>query len=355
MSATFATTGKGLMARLDRRLGLTVVLLMACQPAFGRSLAATFKGPSVAVSGVASRYGFASYNVRGKQITLRGQLNTLEMEGDSRRASFNRVAFWLSAPPVRRWGRWTMLQSDVDKMLAPLLTPSEVVQAEGHRVVVLDAGHGGEDEGAGNLRYGLQEKRITLALAAAVRDILRQHDLDVQLTRTGDRTMDLQRRSAYAARVRADVFVSIHLNSAADTDSSGIETHILPPTGCPVTCSSTVPPGAGAAYPGNDHDGANMLLGYLLQKCLLKHTGAEDRGVRRSRFYVVKYAPCPAALVECGFVSNRREVQKLLDAEYRGRIASALAEGIVAYLETVRRAQPIRSSVCCRGQYENQS
>ncbi len=59
---------------------------------------------------------------------------------------------------------------------------------------------------------------------------------------------------------------------------------------------------------------------------------------------VLKHAPCPAALVECGFVSNGIEARKLLDPEYRRRIANALAEGIVAYFDTVRFAQPIRST-----------
>jgi len=99
-----------------------------------------------------------------------------------------------------------------------------------------------------------------------------------------------------------------------------------------------------------------MALGYSLQKSLLKRTGTEDRGVRRSRFWVVRNAPCPAALVECGFVSNGKEARRLLDAEYQGRVARALAEGVLAYLDAVRRTQPVRSSTCCgRGQYDNQT
>ena len=167
--------------------------------------------------------------------------------------------------------------------------------------------------------------------------------------------MGLPERCQYAARVQADVFVSIHLNSAADPDSSGIETHILPPACHPITASATVGSRDRTAYPGNSHDGANMALGYFLQKSLLKRTGAEDRGVRRSRFCVVKSAPCPAALVECGFVSNREEARKLLTAEYQDRIAQALAEGVLAYLDAVRRTQPSGPSVCNRGQYDHQT
>ena len=310
----------------------------------------------VKVSDAATRLGFVSYNVHGKRIALRGESRALGMEGDSRRASFNGVVFWLRAAPVRSWGRRTMLQSDVDKMLEPLVLPSQAVKAKGYRTVVLDAGHGGEAPSAANARYGLQEKRITLALANVTRDILKQRGVEVYTTRTGDRTMDLDDRCQYAERLRADVFVSIHLNAATDPDSSGIETHILPPAGHPITANATVGRRDRAGYRSNGHDGANRVLGYLLQKNLLKYTGAEDRGVRRSRFCVVRAVPCPAALVECGFVSNRKEAQKLLNAECQGRVARALAEGVPAYLDVVRHAQPVRSSTCCgEGSYDNQT
>lgn len=310
----------------------------------------------VNVSEVASRLGFASHEVVGERIVLRGESRILEMERDSRRASFNGVVIWLSAAPVRSWGRWTMLQSDVDKMLEPLALPARALGAEGYRVVVLDAGHGGADQGAANPRFGIEEKRITLTLAKATRDILRQRGVEVYVTRTEDHTMGLEERCRYAAQLRADVFVSIHLNSATNLDSSGIETHILPPAGQPITCSVTVGARERAAYPGNSHDDANMALGYSLQRSLLKYTKAEDRGVRRSRFRVVRGAPCPAALVECGFVSNRTEAQKLLNARYQDRVARALAEGILAYVDAVRRAQPVRSSTCYgKGQYDNQT
>ena len=99
--------------------------------------------------------------------------------------------------------------------------------------------------------------------------------------------MDLQERCEYATRVRADVFVSIHLNSAADTDSSGIETHILPPAGHPITASDTVGPRDRAAYPGNSHDGANLVLGYSLQRSLLKYGPS---GLRVGSSYRLWYA-----------------------------------------------------------------
>ena len=319
-----------------------LILLLACESVFGRSVDSKIEGPFVAVSKVSSRYGFSSYGVHGKQITLRGRFNMLEMEGNSRRASFNHVDFWLSGPPARSWGHWTMLQNDVDKMLVPLLNPYEAVKKEGYRVIVLDPGHGGNDKGANNMRRGIQEKQIALELAKDVRGILKRYNLDVRLTRWQDVNLSLDERSQYAAQVRADLFVSIHLNSADSSKPSGIETHIMPPAGCPLTSRATVTARDRVVYPGNHHDGANMVLGYMLQKSLLKYTRAEDRGIRRSRFYVIKCAPCPAALVECGFISNRKEREKLMDPKYCDRIVKALAEGVIAYLNTVKRAHNIK-------------
>ena len=317
------------------------IFLSMCWPITGRSKSATLKSPSVAISKIADRFGFVSYNVRGKQITLRGKFNVLEMEGNSRRASFNNVDFWLSGPPTHRWGHWVMLQNDVDKMLTPLLNPSAAVKNEGYRVIVLDPGHGGKDKGANDLRRGIQEKQVALELAKDTRNILKRYNIDVRLTRWQDIDLKLNDRFRYAAQVHADLFVSIHLNSAKNSTASGIETYILPPAGCPITASSKVKRNDITCFPGNRHDGANMVLGYMLQKSLLKYTRAGDRGVRRSRFQILKHAPCPATLVECGFISNRKEREKLMNPEYRGRIAKALAEGIIAYLNTVKRAHDI--------------
>jgi N-acetylmuramoyl-L-alanine amidase len=318
-----------------------LILLLACESVFGRSVESKVEGPSVAVAKVASRYRFSSYEVCGKQIALQGRFDTLEMRGDSRRASFNHVDFWLSGPPARSWGRWTMLQNDVDKMVAPLVNPSDAVKGEGYGVIVLDPGHGGEDKGANDMRRGIQEKDIALELAKNVRAILKRYNLDVRLTRWQDVNLSLDERSQYAEQVHADLFVSIHLNSTDSPEPSGIETHIMPPAGYPLTSCATVTARDRVVYPGNRHDGANMALGYMLQKSLLKYTQAEDRGVRRSRFHVIKCAPCPSALIECGFISNRLEREKIMDPKYRDCLAKALAEGIIVYLNIVKRAHNI--------------
>ncbi|MBI2440037.1 MAG: N-acetylmuramoyl-L-alanine amidase [Lentisphaerae bacterium] len=295
-------------------------------------------GNAVALSKLSKSHGFVSYSTEGKNLTLKTKFSTLSLEGNTRKAKFNDTLIWLNAPVSRHWGSWSIRESDVTKTILPLLNPSKALRPENGRLVVLDAGHGGSDPGASDARRRLEEKNITLELAQSVRTMLQKYNVEARLTRGSDQTIELDERCQMANRWGADLLVSIHLNAAANTGSSGVETHILPPAGCPITASTFVGDRDRAVFPGNRHDEANMILGYQLQRSLLKFTKAEDRGVRRSRFYVIRNVNCPAALVECGFISSRSENVKIMTAAYRDNVARGIAEGIMAYLNLVKRA-----------------
>ncbi|MBI2438154.1 MAG: N-acetylmuramoyl-L-alanine amidase [Lentisphaerae bacterium] len=295
-------------------------------------------GDALSLSKLSQRYGFVSYSASGKTLTLKTKFSTLSLEGDTRKAEFNNTLIWLNAPVSRHWGSWTIREADVQKSILPLLNPTKSLRWESARLVVLDPGHGGADPGASDSRRGLEEKDIALELAKSVRTMLQKYNVAVRLTRGNDQTLELDERCQMANRWGAEVLVSIHLNAAANSGSSGIETHILPPAGCPITASASVSTRDRVVFPGNHHDEANMILGYQLQRSLLKFTKAEDRGVRRSRFYVIRNVNCPAALVECGFISSRNEKAKIMTAAYRDNIVRGIAEGIVAYLNLVKRA-----------------
>jgi len=292
---------------------------------------------TLSVGKMAEIYGFRSITVNGKQITMQTRFNTVTLEGDSRKAGFNGIDIWLNAPISRRWGSWHILQDDIDRCILPLMNPNNALASEPYQIVALDAGHGGNDNGAES-RSGLIEKNVTLALARKVRAILLQYRIDTRLTRNSEGQVELDDRPAKAAAWKSSVFVSIHLNSAPNSSPSGIETHILPPAGYASTAGRIFSVDDQINYPANRHDRANMVLGYLLQKSLLKHTGAEDRGVRRSRFVVLKNISCPAALIECGFLSNPAEQKKLANAVYLDNLARGIAEGILTYLNSVKRA-----------------
>jgi len=323
------TTGAGLLA------GIWLAAEAACAGSF-------IMGDAVSLSKLSRRYNFLSYTARGKKnLALKTKFNTFTFEGDTRKVKLNNILIWLNAPVARHWGFWTIRDVDVEKTILPLINPSRALKSESWRLVVLDPGHGGKDRGASDLRRGLEEKRITLELARRIRTILRKYNVDVRLTRDSDKTTSLSRRCLLAKRWGADLFISIHLNAAANSGASGIETHILPPAGCPITASAFVSSRDRVAFPGNRHDGANIVLGYYLQRSLIKYTRMEDRGVRRSRFYVIRNVDCPAALVECGFISSRKDRTKIMTTAYQNNVAKAITECILTYLNMVKRAQTL--------------
>ncbi len=299
-------------------------------------------GDSVSLQTVSRLHGFQSLSVRGKSAVLLTRFHSLELERDSRRAVFDGVIVWLNAPVSRSWGRLVMAREDLDTTVIPLVNPRLALGAAGFRTVALDAGHGGEDRGASMAGRGVAEKALTLEVVLAVRDILARCQVPVRLIRDTDRAVSLEERPRLAARMKADLLVSVHFNAAASTRPSGIETYILPPAGFPSTSDPGTRPRERGAVPGNRHDAANTALGFTLQQSLRKYTRAEDRGLRRARFVVLRDAPCPAALVECGFMSNPAEQAKLATAAYRRQIARGLAEGILAYLRAVQRAQGLK-------------
>ena len=323
-----------------RRLGagLLAGVWLAAEAASAGSF---IMGDAVSLSRLSHSYGFISYTAEGKHLALRTKFNTFAFEGDTRKAEFNNISIWLNAPVTRYWGSWTIRDMDVDNTIVPLLNPSQALKSESWRLVILDPGHGGEDRGASDQCRDLEEKRITLELAKRVQTILKQYNVDARLTRSGDQTTELDTRCLLANRFGADLFVSIHLNAAANSDASGIETHILPPAGCPITASAFVSDRDRVVFPGNRHDEANAILGYYLQRSLIKYTRLEDRGVRRSRFYVIRNVACPAALVECGFLSNRNDRTAIMTAAYLNNVARGIAEGILTYLNLVKRAQAL--------------
>jgi N-acetylmuramoyl-L-alanine amidase len=178
-----------------------------------------------------------------------------------------------------------------------------------------------------------------LDLARRMRVHLSHAGLKVWLTRDNDRKVDLSQRCRKAAEWEADLFVSLHANQAANKEAQGAETYVLPATGSPSTSNKKPSELAREAYPGNRHDAANTVLGYAVQNALLSETGAVDRGLKRARFVVLREAPCPAVLVECGFLSNGEEAARLESDAYREQLAQGLSRGVMEYVRLVRQAR----------------
>ncbi|MEI6219314.1 MAG: N-acetylmuramoyl-L-alanine amidase, partial [bacterium] len=230
---------------------------------------------------------------------------------------------------------WLLMDQDLRNIVHPLLRPDSAVADQGSRIVVLDAGHGGKDQGTRGCR-GTLEKKVTMDIVKRVARKLQDSQVAVQMTRADDTYVSLNERCQKARKYGADVFVSIHANSTADATVCGMESFVMTSPGCVGTISGRPDP---RSYAGNGSEPANMLLGYYVQKGVLSCTGGSDRGVKRARFEVLRNINCASVLVECGFLSNNREESMLNDPRYREAVANGVARGILTYLSRARSVQ----------------
>ena len=290
----------------------------------------------VALKDLAAMYGLPLSLPGGKALLIRGQYTSLQFTADGREAMLNGSKVWLHVPVIKVRGNWSISDADAQYVVDPLVRPSAYLGARGARTVVIDAGHGGKDPGTSS-RTGYLEKDLVLDVALRTRAHLAAAGIRVILTRDGDRFWELEDRPYLAARGGGDVFVSLHLNAAASRTVQGVETF--------VTAAENHPPTAGAgigkfpAVPNNQFNHSNHVLGNQLQRALVGITRAEDRGLKHARFVVLRNSAMPAALVECGFLSNAQEAQKLATPSYRESVALGVAQGILNYFALVNRAK----------------
>ena len=168
--------------------------------------------------------------------------------------------------------------------------------------IVVDAGHGGKDNGAFR-RYGGAEKNATLDVASRLASKLRESQFHVVMTRSNDVFIPLDQRAAISNRQSNAIFVSVHFNDSGRRGIRGFETYY--------------------------HSPVARNLAYRIQQHLLTLPGAVNRGVKTANFRVLRNAQYPAVLVECGFLSNRKEGAAARSAGRRDDLADKIAEAIV--------------------------
>jgi N-acetylmuramoyl-L-alanine amidase len=296
----------------------------------------------VPLSSMAPYYSMQLSEPAKNRVRLQNRWYTLDFETDSRRCWINGTLVWLNSPNRRISGRWAVEKIDFDKVIDPALRPYSFLTKAGSRIIVLDPGHGGRDNGAVSPRR-VVEKLLTLDLAKRVRSRLQARGLTVKLTRESDSALSLTDRCEKAADWNADVFVSFHADSAGkDKSANGAGTFVLSLPGCYSTGSYGQGNPPATVHEANRFDAANTALGYRIQQNLVKNTGQTDRGVKRARFQVLRDAPCPSALVEVAFLSNPKEEAMLIDAAKREQIARGIADGIAAYLYDVERGRKMK-------------
>lgn len=171
------------------------------------------------------------------------------------------------------------------------------------KVVIIDAGHGGHDRGGS---YGkIYEKHLALDTALRVEYYLKKKGYKTKLTRPGDTFVSLDRRASLANARRDALFISIHYNFTWKSHVEGLETFY--------------------------HSQSGRELANLCHKGIHRNVRANDRGVKSSRFHVLRRCKHPAILVEGGFLSHAKERERCKQGVFRDGIARGIVEGVVAY------------------------
>ncbi|MFH1873774.1 MAG: N-acetylmuramoyl-L-alanine amidase [Pseudomonadota bacterium] len=216
--------------------------------------------------------------------------------------------------------------------------------------IVIDPGHGGEDEGAVGPN-GVKEKDITLSISKKLAHILRKKiDAQVYLTRSTDRTLSLEERNQFANEKQADIFLSIHANAVKDRNIAGIETFYLNNASDEAAKRLAERENKAAAKPQDEVD--QILLTLLqnynteqsralaeavhsntLNQLKKNYSKIEDRKLRSALFYVLVGAKCPGILIETSYISNPLEEKRLNNTVYQRQLAEAVANGVKTYVE----------------------
>jgi N-acetylmuramoyl-L-alanine amidase len=309
----------------------------------------------------------------GRRITVAGRLPSPDplVAGVAVDANVVRVLLRPGAEAadpyrVARGGR-TQVVLDLSQG-GPRAGPSPLASSPGNGFkIVIDPGHGGTESGAVG-PSGTLEKDLTLAIARLLRSRLEARlPAQIVLTRDDDSNLDLVSRTAVANQNQADLFLSVHLNSAAAAEAArGAETYILDAAASDARAEAAASfenlesRGEGAApareepsetpvhAEGADasqldlqlilwdlaqtrHLAESLRLATFIQQELNQALELRDRGVKQAPFKVLTGANMPATLIELGFLSHPEEEARLRDPAYRGRLVDALVDAIVRY------------------------
>ncbi len=307
----------------------TMLLLVFSAPAEDWNVVRPNNRPYVSFANVAQFYQFPEYTRVNRTVSLRSERRTIRAQGGTSELTINGVRFWTHFPLLNNDNEDLISVMDVSKIIEPVLRPSRIQKSEKVDTVILDPGHGGHDNGASSM-WG-SEKNFTLDVALATRRELMKAGYRVEMTRATDTFVSLEERVNIANRFTHAVFVSIHFNSSAG--GIGIETFALAPEGVTSNMFSEQHVSAAdvARHAGNAQDEHNIALTASIHATVLTRLAAFDRGVKHSRFHVLRDVKIPAVLVEGGFLSHPEEGQRISTGYYRQRLGVAIAQGIQNY------------------------
>lgn len=196
--------------------------------------------------------------------------------------------------------------------------------------IIIDPGHGGIYSGTSNSEQHLVEKEVSLELALSLADRLRANGHTVILTRETDTELDkndliadLTKRAQFTTDHKADLFVSLHLNGSPNKANAGFEVYVPYEDQYPIKSYAL----ASAIHYDLSHE---------IEPCFgggsLGNLNALDKGIKASRFNVLKKATCPAVLIELAFLTHDETAQKLKTNAYKDLLVAGVYKGIMRYL-----------------------
>jgi N-acetylmuramoyl-L-alanine amidase len=221
--------------------------------------------------------------------------------------------------------------------------------------ILIDPGHGGEEDGAVSTTQGeavprvIKEKDIALSIAKRIHELLQQKNYSVYLTRSIDRTVTLPERAAIAEKTRADLFISVHINSSPEGGAVGFETYYL-------DNHNDVAIKKVEKTENIQSDGENIVVQQILVDLVVDQTVSTSkplaesihselksdvgrkykipsRGVKPGLFYVLALSKRPGVLLEVGFISTQKERVRMMDPKFQDTYARAVVKGIENYIK----------------------
>ena len=285
----------------------------------------------VTLDNLADFYGFGPVQRDGNEFLLRTKGRSLRGQANSVEFLINGLKFNLSYPIADHNGQLCVSRMDLTKLIEPVLRPSRIRNAEAVDTIVLDAGHGGHDNGAVS-PFGY-EKQFTLDVVQRTRMLLQQAGLKVVMTRSSDVFIPLEERVRIANRYANALFISVHFNSGGS--GTGLETYTLAPRGVPSMMADGPRISDLDPCPGHACDAQNMALATATHAALVVKSRMYDRGIKRARFVVIRDITIPGVLIEGGFLSNSYDARLVANAAYRQTMAQCILQAVQNYRRAV--------------------
>jgi len=222
--------------------------------------------------------------------------------------------------------------------------------------IVIDAGHGGRDPGAIG-HSGLREKDVTLDIAKRLKNLLRAQGIEVVMTRSTDRFVELSSRVDIANSCGADLFLSIHANANRVRSLSGFEIYYVSPTVDDAQRAVSSAREAKLDFNGisslnlkatlwdmiyTSNRAQSIELSRYICRTTKNTLDTNILGIKGARFYVLKGTRMPAILIEIGFLSNYSEERMLRNSYYRQKIVECIISGVKSFAQDVTLAQAFR-------------